>query len=98
LPNDSGEEAGLNGVGRFTWAYGQEKRPTAGNEAAQNCPEFGADRPPPHPRHRPLHVPLDPEDQDIGRGDWRLVARMRCESGEDGSTFFVGASTRSTIN
>jgi hypothetical protein len=39
-----------------------------------------------------------PKNKNIGRGDWRLVARMRCESGKDGSTFFVRASTRITIN
>src|SRR5215218_8934435 len=39
-----------------------------------------------------------PKNRNIGRGDWRLVARMRCESGKDGSTFFVRASTRITIN
>jgi hypothetical protein len=39
-----------------------------------------------------------PKNKNIGRGDWRLVARMRCESGKDGSRFFVRASTRITIN
>jgi hypothetical protein len=39
-----------------------------------------------------------PANKNIGKGDWRLVARMRCESGKDGSTFFVRASTRITIN
>jgi hypothetical protein len=34
-----------------------------------------------------------PDNKNIGPGRWRLVARMRCESGEDGSTFFVRAST-----
>ena len=39
-----------------------------------------------------------PRNKNIGRGNWRLVARMRCESGKDGSTIFVRASTRITIN
>jgi hypothetical protein len=34
-----------------------------------------------------------PRNKNIGPGRWRLVARMRCESGRDGSTFFVRAST-----
>jgi hypothetical protein len=39
-----------------------------------------------------------PKNKNVGKGRWRLVARMRCESGEDGSTVFVRASTRITIN
>jgi hypothetical protein len=39
-----------------------------------------------------------PKNKNVGRGSWRLVVRMRCESGEDGSIFFVRASTRITIN
>jgi hypothetical protein len=39
-----------------------------------------------------------PRNRNVGRGNWRLVARMRCESGKDGSTIFVRASTRITIN
>jgi hypothetical protein len=39
-----------------------------------------------------------PRNRNVGRGSWRLVARMRCESGKDGSTIFVRASTRITIN
>jgi len=39
-----------------------------------------------------------PKNKNIGRGDWTLVARMRCESGKDGSTHFVRATTRITIN
>jgi hypothetical protein len=39
-----------------------------------------------------------PKNKNIGKGSWRLVARMRCESGKDGSIFFVRASTRITIN
>jgi hypothetical protein len=34
-----------------------------------------------------------PDNRNIGPGRWRLVARMRCESGKDGSTFFVRART-----
>jgi len=34
-----------------------------------------------------------PQNKDIGPGRWRLVARMRCESGKDGSNIFVRAST-----
>jgi hypothetical protein len=39
-----------------------------------------------------------PKNKNVGTGHWRLVARMRCESGKDGSTVFVRASTRITIN
>ena len=39
-----------------------------------------------------------PRNKNIGPGRWRLVARMRCESGKDGSTVFVRASARITIN
>ncbi len=38
-----------------------------------------------------------PKNKNIGRGTWTMVARMRCESGKDGSTFFVRASRRITI-
>jgi hypothetical protein len=34
-----------------------------------------------------------PRNRNVGAGRWRLVARMRCESGKDGSTFFVTAGT-----
>jgi hypothetical protein len=34
-----------------------------------------------------------PRNKNVGPGRWRLVIRMRCESGKDGSTFFVRAST-----
>jgi len=34
-----------------------------------------------------------PKNKNVGPGPWRLVARMRCESGKDGSTIFVRAST-----
>jgi hypothetical protein len=39
-----------------------------------------------------------PRNKNIGRGTWTLVVRMRCESGKDGSTHFVRATTRITIN
>jgi hypothetical protein len=39
-----------------------------------------------------------PKNRNVGRGSWRLVVRMRCESGKDGSIFFVRASTRITVN
>lgn len=39
-----------------------------------------------------------PRNKNIGRGDWTLVVKMRCESGDDGSTRFVRATTRITIN
>ena len=33
-----------------------------------------------------------PKNKNIGPGRWRVVARMRCESGKDGSTAFVRAT------
>jgi hypothetical protein len=39
-----------------------------------------------------------PKNKNIGRGSWTMVARMRCESGKDGSTHFVTATTSITIN
>jgi hypothetical protein len=39
-----------------------------------------------------------PRNKNIGRGDWTLVARMRCESGKDGSTHYVRATARITID
>jgi hypothetical protein len=38
-----------------------------------------------------------PKNKNVGRGSWRLVVRMRCESGKDGSIFFVRASTQIRI-
>jgi hypothetical protein len=32
-----------------------------------------------------------PDNRNVGPGRWRLVARMRCESGKDGSTVFTRA-------
>ncbi len=39
-----------------------------------------------------------PRNKNIGPGSWRLVARMRCESGKDGSTIFLTRRTRITVN
>jgi len=39
-----------------------------------------------------------PKNKNVGRGNWTLVARMRCESGKDGSTHFVTATTPITVN
>jgi hypothetical protein len=39
-----------------------------------------------------------PKNKNVGRGDWTMVARMRCESGKDGSTHFLKATTQITIN
>jgi hypothetical protein len=38
-----------------------------------------------------------PRNKNVGPGAWRLVARMRCESGKDGSTVFTRASTSITV-
>jgi hypothetical protein len=38
-----------------------------------------------------------PRRRDVGRGDWTLVARMRCESGKDGSPNPIRATTRIRI-
>jgi hypothetical protein len=35
-----------------------------------------------------------PADENVGTGRWRLVARMRCESGDDGSPNPVRRSVR----
>src|SRR3954452_12802277 len=35
-----------------------------------------------------------PKNKNVGRGDWTVVARMRCDSGKDGSTHFVRATTQ----
>jgi hypothetical protein len=39
-----------------------------------------------------------PRNKNVGPGHWRLVARMRCESGKDGSTIFVRAGRNIVIN
>lgn len=38
-----------------------------------------------------------PRRSEVGAGQWRLVARMRCESGNDGSPIIQRASTRLRI-
>jgi hypothetical protein len=38
-----------------------------------------------------------PNESEIGAGRWRLVARLRCESGEDGSPNFIRRSLRLRI-
>ena len=38
-----------------------------------------------------------PESGEIGPGRWRIVARLRCESGEDGSPNFVTRRKRLRI-
>ena len=48
----------------------------------QNAFRIGTDRVGPRGRFRFTWVPRRDE---VGRGDWTLVARMRCESGQDGS-------------
>jgi hypothetical protein len=48
----------------------------------QNAFRIGTDRVGPRGRFRFTWVPRRSE---VGRGDWTLVARMRCESGKDGS-------------
>ncbi len=48
----------------------------------QNAFRIGTDRVGTRGRFRFTWVPRRDE---VGRGDWTLVARMRCESGEDGS-------------
>jgi hypothetical protein len=48
----------------------------------QNALRIGRDRVGPRGRFRFSWVP---RRREVGRGDWTLVARMRCESGQDGS-------------
>jgi hypothetical protein len=38
-----------------------------------------------------------PESGEIGPGPWRIVARLRCESGEDGSANFITRRKRLRI-
>ncbi len=38
-----------------------------------------------------------PRRSEVGAGEWRVVARMRCESGDDGSRFTVRRSARVRI-
>jgi hypothetical protein len=48
----------------------------------QNAFRIGTDRIGPRGRFRFEWIPRRAE---VGRGNWTLVARMRCESGDDGS-------------
>jgi hypothetical protein len=50
--------------------------------SGQNAFRIGTDRVGPRGRFRFTWVPRRDE---VGRGDWTLVGRMRCESGQDGS-------------
>jgi hypothetical protein len=56
----------------------------------QNAFPIGRDRVGPRGRFRFAWVPRRSE---VGPGDWTLVARMRCESGDDGSPNPVRATT-----
>jgi hypothetical protein len=56
----------------------------------QNAFPIGTDRVGLRGRFRFTWVPRRSE---VGRGDWTLVARMRCESGKDGSPVPVRATT-----
>jgi hypothetical protein len=38
-----------------------------------------------------------PKESKVGPGRWKLVARLRCESGDDGSTVFVRRSVQIRI-
>jgi hypothetical protein len=56
----------------------------------QNAFRIGSDRVNTRGRFRFTWVP---RRREVGRGDWTLVARMRCESGKDGSPNPVRATT-----
>ena len=56
----------------------------------QNTFRIGIDRVNTRGRFRFTWIP---RRRDVGRGDWTLVARMRCESGKDGSPNPVRATT-----
>jgi hypothetical protein len=56
----------------------------------QNAFRIGRDRVGLRGRFRFTWVPRRSE---VGRGNWTLVARMRCESGKDGSPVPVRATT-----
>ena len=60
----------------------------------QNAFRIGTDRVTTRGRFRFTWIP---RRRDVGRGDWTLVARMRCESGQDGSPNPVRAATRIRI-
>jgi hypothetical protein len=58
--------------------------------SAQNAFRIGRTRTRPSGRFRFDWIPRRSE---VGAGRWRLVARVRCESGRDGSPVIVRAST-----
>ena len=60
----------------------------------QNAFRIGRDRVTTRGRFRVTWIP---RRRDVGRGDWTLVARMRCENGKDGSPNPVLATTRIRI-
>jgi hypothetical protein len=60
----------------------------------QNAFRIGTDSVGPRGRFR---FTWTPRRDEVGRGDWTLVARMRCESGQDGSPNPIRASTRIRI-
>jgi hypothetical protein len=62
--------------------------------SAQNAFPIGTDRVGPRGRFRFRWVP---RRRQVGGGDWTLVARMRCESGKDGSPNPVRVTTRIRI-
>ena len=71
----------------------QPDGPPVAQEPAERVP----DRHRPHAPRRAHPAPLDPRRSEVGAGQWRLVARMRCESGNDGSPIIQRASTRLRI-
>jgi hypothetical protein len=60
-------------------------------ESAQNAAPVGTTRVRDDGRFRLRWIPAN---RNVGPGRWRLVARMRCESGKDGSRVIVRAVTR----
>jgi hypothetical protein len=62
--------------------------------SAQNAFRIGTDRVGPNGRFR---FTWTPRRDEVGRGDWTVVARMRCESGQDGSPNPIRATTRTRI-
>jgi hypothetical protein len=55
-------------------------------ESSQNAVLIGFVRVRDNGRFQKLFTPMAPQ---IGPGRWRVVARLRCESGEDGSANFI---------
>jgi hypothetical protein len=60
----------------------------------QNAFRIGTERVGPRGR---FHITWIPRRDEVGRGDWTVVARMRCESGQDGSPNPMRATTRIRI-